>query len=487
MPIVALPDLSPALPEMVLVCAAMALLLLGALRGEGSTRLVSWIGVIVLLVTLAIECRIGMERRVGFYGMFVTDAFGVFMKALVLIGSAVAIIMAIRYNEEHGIARFEFPVLILLASTGMMVMVSANDLITLYLGLELQSLALYVTASFDRDSVRSSEAGLKYFVLGALSSGMMLYGASMVYGFAGTTSFASLASLLTGAAGTEAVPSIGLTIGIVFVAVGLAFKVSAVPFHMWTPDVYEGAPTPVTAFFAVAPKMAAIALFIRFLIEPFGPLVAEWRQVIVFLSVASMILGAVAAIAQTNIKRLMAYSSIGHIGYALIGVAAATTSGIRGVLVYMAIYLFMNVGTFAVILCMRAKGRMLEGIGDLAGLSRSQPALALALAIFMFAMAGIPPTAGFFSKLYIFVAAIDAHLTGLAVIGVVTSVVSAYYYVRIVKIMYFDEPAAAFDRPIAAELKGVLIVTAVLTLFFFLLPGPLVGGAEAAATALFLR
>jgi NADH-quinone oxidoreductase subunit N len=393
--------------------------------------------------------------------------------------------MSLRYNEDQGIARFEFPVLVLLASTGMMVMVSATDLITLYLGLELQSLSLYVVASFDRDSVRSTEAGLKYFVLGALSSGMLLYGASMVYGFSGTTSFAKLATLFTGAA--TAAPSTGLIIGIVFVAVGLAFKVSAVPFHMWTPDVYEGAPTPVTAFFAVAPKMAAIALFMRFLIEPFGPLIAEWRQIIVFLSVASMALGAVAAIAQANIKRLMAYSSIGHIGYALIGVAAGTRAGIRGVLIYMAIYLFMNVGTFAVILCMRAKARMLENISDLAGLSRSQPGLALALAIFMFAMAGIPPTAGFFSKLYIFLAAIDAKLTGLAVFGVIASVVGAFYYVRIVKVMYFDEPSAVFDRPISAELKGVLVVTAIVTLFFFLLPGPLVGGAETAAAALFVK
>mgnify|MGYP001407213083 CR=1 FL=1 len=256
---------------------------------------------------------------------------------------------------------------------------------------------------------------------------------------------------------------------------------------MWTPDVYEGAPTPVTAFFSVAPKMAAIALFIRFLIEPFGGLVAEWRQIIVFLSVASMVLGAVAAIAQQNIKRLMAYSSIGHIGYALIGLAAATPSGIRSVLVYMAIYLFMNVGTWAVILCMRRNGQMLEGIADLSGLSRSQPGLALALAVFMFAMAGIPPTAGFFAKLYIFLAAIDAHLVGLAIIGVVASVVGAYYYLRIVKVMYFDEPLAVFDRPIAVELKGVLVVTAIITMFFILLPDPIVGRAEAAAAALFAR
>ena len=478
-----LPDIWPALPEMVLAAAAMALLILGAWRGESSTRLVSWLAIGVLVLVLFIVAGGASERRVGFYGMFVTDAFAVFMKALVLIGSAVTILIGMRHNEEQGIARFEFPVLVLLATAGMMVMVSANDLITLYVGLELQNLALYVVASFNRDSARSSEAGLKYFVLGALSSGMLLYGASLVYGFAGTTAFDDLTTLMTGAARVET----GVLIGLVFVVVGLAFKVSAVPFHMWTPDVYEGAPTPVSAFFAVAPKLAALALFIRFMIAPFGPLIAEWRQVIIFLSIASMVLGAVAAIAQENIKRLMAYSSIGHVGYALIGLAAGTADGIRGVLVYLAIYLFMTLGSWTVILCMRRSGRMLESISDLAGLSQSQPGLALALAIFMFALSGIPPTAGFFAKFYVFLAAINAQLAGLAVIGVVTSVVSAFYYLRVVKVMYFDEPFGAFDRPISAELKGVLLVTAVVTLFFFLFPGPIVGGAEAAAAALFAR
>ena len=476
-------DLSPALPEMVLAASAMALLLVGAFRGEGSTRLVSWLAIVALIAVLAVAFAGGSERRVGFYGMFVTDAFALFMKSLVLTGSAVAILMSIRYNEEQGIGRFEFPVLVLLATTGMMVMISANDLITLYVGLELQNLALYVVASFDRDSPRSSEAGLKYFVLGGLSSGMLLYGISLVYGFAGATGFADLARLLGGGAPV----SLGLIVGLVFIIAGIAFKTSAVPFHMWTPDVYEGAPTPVSAFFAVAPKFAALALFIRLMVGPFSPLIGEWRQVVVFLSVASMILGSVAAIAQRNIKRLMAYSSIGHVGYALIGLAAGTAAGIRGVLVYLAIYLFMTVGAWAVILCMRRNGQMLEEISDLSGLSRTRPALALALAIFMFSLAGIPPVSGFFAKLYIFLAAIDAKLTGLAVIGVVTSVVGAFYYLRIVKVMYFDEADAAFDAPIAGELKGVLLVTALVTLFFFLLPGPLVGGAEAAASALFLR
>ena len=462
----------------------MALLIFGAITGEKSTRTVSWLAIAVLILALVVSLAQGGERHLGFYGMFVTDAFALFMKALVLIGSAVTILMGMRYNEDQGIARFEFPVLVLLSTTGMMVMISANDLITLYVGLELQNLALYVVAAFNRDSTRSSEAGLKYFVLSALSSGMLLYGASLIYGFTGTTGFQpKLPRLVSGASP----PSAGVIVGLVFVVVGLAFKVSAVPFHMWTPDVYEGAPTPVTAFFSVAPKIAALALFVRFMIEPFGPLLAEWRQLIIFLSIASMVLGAVAAIAQESIKRLMAYSSIGHVGYALIGLATGTANGIRGVLVYMAIYLVMTVGTFAVILCMRRNGRMLEGISDLAGLSRTQPALALALGIFMFALSGIPPTAGFFAKLYVFFAAIDAKLAGLAVIGVVTSVVSAFYYLRVVKVMYFDEPVGAFDRPLTAELKGVLFVTAVVTLFFFILPGPIVGGAEAAAAALFAR
>jgi NADH-quinone oxidoreductase subunit N len=482
-PGLALPDLGPALPEMVLAVAAMALLILGVWRGEGSTRLVSWLAIGVLIIVLVIAALGGSDRRVGFYGMFVNDAFALFTKALVLIGSAVTILMGLRYNEEQGIARIEFPVLVLLATTGMMVMVSANDLITLYVGLELQNLALYVVAAFNRDSVRSSEAGLKYFVLGALSSGMLLYGASLVYGFTGTTAFDDLAKLLTSGAPVET----GVLIGLVFVVVGLAFKVSAVPFHMWTPDVYEGAPTPVSAFFAVAPKLAALALFIRFMIAPFGPLIGEWRQVIIFLSIASMVLGAVAAIAQQNIKRLMAYSSIGHVGYALIGLAAGTADGVRGVLVYLTIYLVMTVGSWAVILCMRRRGRFLEGISDLAGLSQSQPGLALALAIFMFALSGVPPTAGFFGKFYVFLAAINAQLVGLAVIGVVTSVVSAFYYLRVVKVMYFDEPVGGFDRPITAELKGVVFVTAVITLFFFLLPGPIIAAAEAAASALFFR
>ncbi len=479
------PDFMAVLPELFTACAAMVLLVLGAFQGDKAAREVAWLAVLALAITFALVAAPlyshGAERQVSLFGMFVTDGFGAFAKMLVLAGSAFSLILAMRYNELEGTARPEYPVLVLLSTTGMMMMISANDLISLYVGLELQSLALYVLAAFQRDSLRSTEAGLKYFVLGALASGMLLYGASMVYGFAGTTSFDVLAKSFADG-GTA---SIGLVIGIVLIAVGLAFKVSAVPFHMWTPDVYEGAPTPVTAFFSVAPKIAAMALFIRVMVGPFFGLLIEWRQVIWFIAVASMLLGSFAAINQKNIKRLMAYSSIGHVGYALIGLAAGSAAGVRGILVYLSIYLFMNVGTFAAILCMRREGKLVENIGDLAGLSRTQPGLALALGIFMFSMAGIPPLAGFFAKIYIFLAAIDAHLYGLAVIGVLASVVGAYYYLRIVKLMYFDNPAAAFDRPIAREIQAVLVLCALVILFFFAWPGLFVDGADAVAAALF--
>ncbi|HEX7967261.1 MAG TPA: NADH-quinone oxidoreductase subunit NuoN [Stellaceae bacterium] len=482
-----LPNFLPALPEIFLAASAMVLLLLGVFQGEEhAAREVSWLAVIVLAIATALVGTLGFDRQVSLYGLFVADGFAVFMKVLVLIGSAMSIVISLRFNERERIARFEYPVLILLATAGMMVMISANDLISLYLGLELQNLALYVIASFQRDAVRSTEAGLKYFVLGALSSGMLLYGASMVYGFAGSTNFDTLAQTLPRSFEASGGYSIGLIIGIVFIAVGLAFKVSAVPFHMWTPDVYEGAPTPATAFFSVAPKMAAMALFIRVMMQPFGDLhlLEQWRQIIWFIAVASMLLGSLAAINQRNIKRLMAYSSIGHVGYALIGLAAGTDIGVRGILIYMAIYLFMNMGTFAVILCMRRQGQMVERIDDLAGLSRSQPMLALALFIFMFSMAGIPPLAGFFAKFYVFMAAIDAGLFYLAVIGVVTSVIGAYYYIRIVKLMYFDEPVGApFDRPIGREVQAVLLISALVTLLFFVFPGPIVDGAAAAVDA----
>jgi NADH-quinone oxidoreductase subunit N len=391
--------------------------------------------------------------------------------------------MGMGYVKREQMSRFEFPILILFATLGMMLMISANDLIALYIGLELQSLSLYIVAAFRRDAVRSTEAGLKYFVLGALSSGLLLYGASMVYGFTGGTGFEAIAAGIAGY-GPGALP-IGVLIGLVFIAAALAFKVSAVPFHMWTPDVYEGAPTPVTAFFSAAPKIAAIALLLRVFVGPFGELASSWNQIILFISIASMAFGAFAAIGQRNIKRLLAYSSIGHVGYALVGLAAATPEGVRGVLIYMALYMVMTVGAFAAVLTMRQKGQMVEEIADLAGLSKTNPAMAALIGIFMFSMAGIPPFSGFFAKVYVFLPAINAGLYGLAIVGMLSSVVGAYYYVRIVKLMYFDEPAEALDRPIGREIGAVIGASGVITALFFAYPAPILSGAQAAAAALF--
>ncbi len=474
-------DLATAVPELFVAVAAMVMLMFGAFRGENSARFVSWLGVGVLIVAALLVFAGPVGTTLAFNGQFIVDDFAVFAKILLILGAGLALILAIPFNMREGITQFEFPILIVLAVLGMMMMVSANDLIALYIGIELQSLALYVVAAIRRDTLRSSEAGLKYFVLGALSSGILLYGMSLVYGFAGTTNFGDLASLF--AAGEGA--SIGAVIGIVFVTAGLAFKVSAVPFHMWTPDVYEGAPTPVTAFFAIAPKIAAMVLFARVLLEPFGPLVEEWQQVIWFISVASMILGSFAAIVQTNIKRLMAYSSIGHMGFMLVGLAAGNEQGVTGVLVYLTIYLFMNVGTFGCILAMRRQGQMVEDIGSLAGLSKTNPMMAAALAIFMFSMAGIPPLGGFFAKFFVFRAAIDAELYVLAVVGLLASVVGAFYYLRIIKIMYFDEPAEAFDSRPGREISTIVAVTALVTVFFFIGLAPVLTGAEAAAAVLF--
>ena len=470
-------------PEIFLAIAGLVLLMVGVFGGAKSTRTVSWLTIAALLVATALIGSPDGGRAVGFSGLFVSDAYSSFAKALVFLATAASLLISLEFNEREGFARFEYPVLMLFAALGMAMMVSANDLISLYMGLELQSLSLYVLAAIRRDSVRATEAGLKYFVLGALSSGLLLYGASLIYGFSGTTNFDTLAATMIDQAG--AVP-IGVIFGIVFVSAALAFKISAAPFHMWTPDVYEGAPTPVTAFFAAAPKVAAIALFARVLVGPFGPLVHDWQQIVVFIAIASMAIGAFAAIAQTNIKRLMAYSSIGHVGYALVGLAAGDEAGVLGVLVYMAIYLAMNLTAFAAILCMKRDGKMVETIADLAGLARTQPLVAAALAIAMFSMAGIPPLAGFFGKLYVFLAAVSAGLYALAVIGVLASVVSAFYYLRIVKVMYFDAATGAgFDKRLEAGPAAVLGAGAVFTLLFFAWPAPLVGAAGIAAAALF--
>jgi NADH-quinone oxidoreductase subunit N len=414
----------------------------------------------------------------AFNGAFISDSFGRFMKIAVLIGSAVTLMISGDFLKATGSQQFEFPILVALSTLGMLLMISAGDLIALYLGLELSSLALYVVASFNRDSVKSTEAGLKYFVLGALSSGMLLYGASLVYGMTGSVSFSGIASVLKD--GT----SLGVIFGLVFILAGLAFKISAVPFHMWTPDVYEGAPTPVTAFFAAAPKIAAMALLVRVVEQAFPHITGQWQQIIVFIAIASMGLGAFAAIGQQNIKRLLAYSSIGHVGFALVGLSAGTAGGVEGVAIYMAIYLVTTLGTFGCVLAMRREGGYVEDIDDLAGLSKTHPMMAFILAMLMFSLAGIPPLAGFFAKWYVFVAAVEAKLYALAVIGVVTSVVGAYYYLRIVKIMYFDEAKAPF-LPMSAAIRLVVGVSGVFVLAFWLYPAPLVTRAVAAAQSLF--
>ena len=471
-------NLGPAIPELFLAGASIVLLMVGVFRKGDATALVGWLGVAALVVTGALVLMGGGEQAFALNNLFIGDSFGRFSKVMVLGAAALSLILALGWLAQEEMKKYEFSVLVLLAVVGMMMMISANDLMSLYLGLELQSLALYVLAAFRRDAVRSTEAGLKYVILGSVASGLLLYGSSLVYGFSGTTNFTQLAEVLAHDA------PMGVVVGLTFVIAGLAFKVSAAPFHMWTPDVYEGSPTPVTSFMAVAPKIAAVALFLRVVSGPFAELTDAWQQIVWVISVLSMIIGSFGAIGQSNIKRLMAYSSIGHMGYALIGLAVGTAAGVQGVLVYLAIYIFMNVGTFAIILSMRQKGRAVEGINDLAGLSRSQPGMALALTIFMFSMAGIPPLAGFLAKFYVFMAAVEAEMYFLAVIGLLTSVVGAFYYLRIIKIMYFDEPVETFDRPLMAN-QVILWATGLVTLLYFVWPAPLIAGAQAAAASLF--
>ncbi|MFD0987267.1 NADH-quinone oxidoreductase subunit NuoN [Methyloligella solikamskensis] len=471
-------DFTTLLPELILPIGAMALLMLGVARKEDSGTLILGLGVLVLILAGG-AVLMGEGTETLFKGAIIVDPFARVMKILTLIGAAVTLYMSVDYWRSTGELKYEFPILVLLSVTGMMLMISANDLITLYVGLELQSLALYVVAAFRRDSVRSSEAGLKYFVLGALSSGMLLYGASLIYGFAGSTLFPAIAASIG-----DAAPNLGVIFGLVFLMAGFAFKISAVPFHMWTPDVYEGAPTPVTAFFAAAPKMAAFALLVRTLFAAFPDAIPEWQQIVAFLAIASMALGAFAAIGQTNIKRLMAYSSIGHMGYALVGLAAGTEEGVASVIIYLAIYLVMTLGSFAFILALRRDGKYVEDIYQLAGLSQTNPMMAFMFGTLLWSLAGIPFLAGFFAKFYVFLAAINAELYALAVIGVLLSVVGAFYYLRIIKIMYFDEPLepfAAVPRPLA----GVLTASGLLILLFFLYPSPLIAVANAGARSLF--
>lgn len=472
-------DIFVVLPEIWLAVASMALLVLGVFRQRDTADLVNSAALVALAVAAGIVIFGTEGREFAFHGAFVVDSFARILKVMVLFGSAVAIILSVSFMKAEGIERFEYPILILLATLGALVMISANDLITLYLGLELHSLALYVVAAIDRDSTRSSEAGLKYFVLGALSSGMLLYGASLVYGFTGSTGFPEIAAQLR-----ETGAGLGLIFGLVFLIAGLAFKIAAVPFHMWTPDVYEGSPTPVTAFFAAAPKVAAVAVFVRAMIAPFPAIAPDWQQIVVFLAIASMALGAFAAIGQSNIKRLLAYSSIGHVGYALVGLATGTQDGVRGVVVYLIIYLIMTLGTFACVLAMRRRDGPVEEIADLAGLARTNRPMAFVLAMLMFSLAGIPPLAGFFAKYFVFLAAIQAGFVALAVIGVVLSVIGAYYYVRIVKVMFFDEPVEPFE-PAPAEIKLIIGLSGAFVIGFVFIARPVVIIAQAAAASLF--
>lgn len=472
------------LPELVLSIGAIALMLVAAWGGHGAARGVSYVAVAVLAGAGIALFGPASSGATAFDGLYHADAFGAFTKAVIYVAAAVAILIAPGFFERTSgdDLRPEYPVLILLSAAGMGMMVSAGDLITLYVGLELQSLAAYVLASFMRRDARSAEAGLKYFILGALASGILLYGISLVYGFSGTTLFEGIALAYTG--GTH---STGLLFGLVFVFAGLAFKMSAVPFHMWTPDVYEGAPTPVTAFFASAPKMAAVGLALRVAIDAMGPALHDWRQIVIFAALASIILGAVAAIGQTNIKRLLAYSSINNVGFALIGLAAGTPEGVSGVLLYMVIYVAMTLGSFLIVLQMRGPdGQPIETIDSLAGMSSTRPGLALALAMFMFSLAGIPPLFGFYAKFAVFKAAVAAGLFPLAVVGIVASVIGAYYYLRIVKTMYFDDPAPAFaGKPGAVEGGLIALTAAFISPLGYLLIPALGAWSMAAARALF--
>ena len=468
-----------ALPEIVLSVCGLAILMFGVLRTKGNPFVPCSMLVMASMLLAALLVVLTPDGT-GYHRVLVVDDFARFMKLLSLAGAILALVLSLDYNRHEEIARFEFPVLVLFATVGTMVMASSENLMTLYVGLELQSLAIYILCAFDRDRLGSAESGLKYFVLGSLASGLLLYGISLVFGFAGTMEYRGLQTALAASAQIPA----GLVVGIVFIIVGLAFKISVVPFHMWTPDVYQGAPAPVTAFMSGAPKLAAFALLLRVMATPFGQVTPQWQLLIEILAIASVLFGALAAIPQTSIKRLMAYSSIGHMGYALIGLAAATPAGLRGTLVYLATYLFMNAGAFACIVAMRRRGRAVERIADLSGLARTDPALALMMAIFMFSMIGVPPLSGFFGKLLVFSAALQAGMPTLVIVGIVSSVIGAVYYLRVVKVMYVDQTAGGFDRRVAS-VSVVCVGMALVTGLFVVVLGPVTSAAQAAAVVLF--
>lgn len=475
--------LQPIWPELFLAVAGMVLLVIGAFRGNSSSTIISWASIGSFIAAAALVLTNDWTATTLLSNMLIVDGFGSYLKLIILAGLALSVVLSLGWLRDEHMLRFEYPLLILFAGIGMLLMVSANDFLTLYVALELQSLPLYVLAAIRRDTVQSAEAGIKYFVLGALSSGLLLFGISLIYGYAGTTNFDLIGQTVIS---QGAMPSLGIIIGMVFVLSGLAFKISAVPFHMWTPDVYEGAATPVTTLFAMVPKIAAIALLIRVLEGPFAPLVLQWSQIVVFLAVASMIWGAFAALGQENIKRLMAYSSISNMGYALIGLLADSEEGVAAIILYLTIYMAMTAGTFAIILGMRKGGAAVEKISDLSGLSKTNPGVAYALAGLMFSMSGIPPLAGFFGKLFVFQAAVAAGQYTVAVIGVIASVVASYYYLRIIKVMFFDQPAEVpFDHAHDFNRRAVLVASIAFILAFAFVPTTFLEGAKAAAASLF--
>ena len=450
------------LPELFLSLSIMTLLIVGVFV-KNSFKIVNSLTILCLVFAVALVLNQPQETTKIFNNSYLIDKFSMFMKILILVFTLFILTISRDYLKKNDIDKMEYPIIIISSTLGMLLMISSYDLIVFYLGLELQSLCLYILASFKREDEKSTEAGLKYFVLSALASGLLLYGCSLIYGFTGSTNFEVISTNLSDA-------NTGAVFGIVFIIVGLAFKISVVPFHMWTPDVYQGAPTSVTSYFSVVPKIAGIAIFIKFMYLPFQGLLTEWQYILVFMSIGSMILGAVAAIGQKNIKRLMAYSSIGHIGYAIAGIAAGTENGFKSTLVYISIYVVMNIGAFACILLMKRSGKYVEDINELSGISKNHPLVSLGLLIILFSLAGIPPLAGFFAKFYVFMAVIESGMYTLAIIGLMTTVISAFYYIRIIKIMYFDEAKKPFEKFVDYRIHGPLLLSCILILTFFLYP-----------------
>ncbi|MGH1455393.1 MAG: NADH-quinone oxidoreductase subunit NuoN [Alphaproteobacteria bacterium] len=473
-------NIMPLLPEIFLIVTAMGFLMAGVFQGNRATDVLSWSSCISVLIAAVLLVRTDWATEFILNNMLVIDSFGNIMKILILIGMFMSLALSVQYIYQERIARFEYPVLVLFAGVGMMLMVSANNMLSLYMALELQSLSLYVLAAFHRNSLRSGEAAAKYFILGALSSGMLLFGISLIYGFTGSFDFQIIQSSLE----QGALISPGFTVGMVFILVAMAFKISAVPFHMWTPDVYQGAPTCVTAFFAIVPKVAALGLLCRLLYVPFENASVQWTQILYFISIGSLLVGSFAGLAQSNIKRLMAYSSIGNMGYALIGVIAGSAMGVEALIVYLFIYMIMTSGVFSIILNMRRDGLAVDKISDLTGMSKSQPVLAYSMAVLMFSMAGIPPLAGFFGKLFIFQAAVDSGFYKLAVFGLCASVVSAYYYLKIIKVMFFDDAVDALDKRMGLERRIVLLLSILLIVGFIFWPNFVLDSAAVSVSSL---